>query len=56
MRKIEDTETNRGEKNMEKNLKVQLKEYIDMLGEGDARFLKQLCTLALRHLQKTGRR
>lgn len=40
----------------EKYLKVQLNKYIDMLGEGDARFLKQLCTLALRHLQKTGRR
>lgn len=40
---------------MGKFMQIKLKEYIDMLGDDDLRFMQQMYTLIKKHMRKTGR-
>lgn len=40
---------------MERIMKMRLKEYIDLLDCEDMRFMAQIYTLIVKHLQRTGR-
>lgn len=40
---------------MSETIKKKIKEYIDMLEDRDLVFLKQIYTIIIRHLKRTGR-